>query len=75
MLTAIQICCLTGSVGRMAFVPPFSSFGINPYISIFLGPLILEGELSELNYGVHQYLLFVWVGGTVGSKLGDTGTV
>jgi hypothetical protein len=45
MPTAIQICCLTGSLGMMAFAPPFSSFGLNPYISIFLGPLIWEGEL------------------------------
>jgi len=48
MLAAIQICCLTGSVGRTVFVPPLSSYELDPYISIFLEPLILEVELNEL---------------------------
>lgn len=47
MLTAVQLCCLTGSVGRTAFVPPLSSYGLDPYLSILLGPLILEVELSK----------------------------
>jgi len=52
MLTAIQICCLTGCVGRTAFVPPLSSYELDPYNSIFLEPSILEVELSELTWAI-----------------------
>ena len=50
VLTAIQICCLTSSVGRKAFVLPLSSFELDPNISIFLEPPILEVELCELTW-------------------------
>jgi hypothetical protein len=73
LLSAIQICCLTGSVGRAAFVLFLSSFELYPYISIFLEPLILEVELSELKGS--SLIFAVYVGWAAGSELGNYRTV
>ena len=52
MLTAIKICRLNGSVGRAPLVSPLSSCELDPYISIFIEPLVLEVELGEITWAI-----------------------